>query len=221
MPLNSVMLSIGILFASFLGGILFYYVVDHNDKQHKKYELDQFLNVLIQFILYLWLMKILAQFSMVFQDPMSVLAHPANSMHFLFASIILLVHLWFKYRNNTLATINLFQTGSFIIIASLFIYEILQLLTQPGADFNVMIVVLAALIVINVLLYGKHKNELILSGSLIGAFLITACGFAFFKGYYMFFGFMLSPYYFLLLIILLAIYLYFMVYKNKLHQSTT
>src|SRR5699024_10686926 len=66
MPLSSVMLSIGILFASFLGGILFYYVVDHNDKQHKKYELDQFLNVLIQFILYLWLMKIIAQFSMVF-----------------------------------------------------------------------------------------------------------------------------------------------------------
>lgn len=220
MPLNSVMLSIGILFASFLGGILFYYVVDHNDKQHKKYELDQFLNVLIQFILYLWLMKIIAQFSMVFQDPMSVLAHPANSMHFLFASIILLVHLWFKYRNNTSATINLFQTGSFIIIASLFIYEILQLLTQPGADFNVMIVVLAALIVTNVLLYGKH-NELILSGSLIGVFLIVACGFAFFKGYYMFFGFMLSPYYFLLLIILLAIYLYYMVYKNKLHESTT
>src|SRR5699024_4405010 len=85
--------------------ILFYYVVDHNDKQHKKYELDQFLNVLIQFILYLWLMKIIAQFSMVFQDPMSVLAHPANSMHFLFASIILLVHLWFKYRNNSSATI--------------------------------------------------------------------------------------------------------------------
>src|SRR5699024_12745607 len=136
-----------ILSVSFLGWILFYYVVDHNDNQHKIYELDQFLNVLIQFILYLWLMKIIAQFSMVCQDRMSVLALPANSMHFLFASIILLVHLCFKYRNNTLATINLFQTGSFIIIASLFIYEILQLLTQPGADFNVMIVVLAALIV--------------------------------------------------------------------------
>src|SRR5699024_11151424 len=98
MPLNSVMLSIGILFASFLGVILFYYVFDHNDKQHKKYELDQFINVLIQFILYLWLMKIIDHFSMVFQDLMSVLAHTAISMHFLFASIIMLGHLWFKYR---------------------------------------------------------------------------------------------------------------------------
>src|SRR5699024_12691843 len=114
MPLNSVMLSIGILFASFLGGILFYYVVDHNDKQHKKYELDQFLNVRIQFILYLWLMKIIAQFSMVFQDPMCVLAHLANSMHFLFASVTLLVHLWFKYRINKSATISFIRTCRFI-----------------------------------------------------------------------------------------------------------
>src|SRR5699024_1824717 len=160
---------------------------------------------LIQMILYPRLMKLIAPFSMALQNPLPVRAHPANSMHFLFASSRFLVPVWFKYRNNTSATTNFFQIGSFCISGSLVMSEILQLLTQPGADFNVMIVVLAALIVNNVLLYGKH-NELILSGSLIGVFLIVACGFAFFKGYYMFFGFMLSPYYFLLLIILLAIY---------------
>src|SRR5699024_11861369 len=98
MPLNYVMLSIGILFASFLGGILFYYVGDHNDKQHKKYELDQFLNVLIQFILYLWLMKIIAQFFMVFQDPMSVLAHPSHSLQCFCSSLLFLVVLCVVYR---------------------------------------------------------------------------------------------------------------------------
>src|SRR5699024_12591575 len=115
----------------------------------------------------------------VFEVLLSVLSYLSDFMYFLFASIILLCHLCFKYRNNSSANINLFQTSIFIIIASLFIYEILQLLTHPGADFNVMIVVLAALIVTNVLLYGNY-NELILFGSLICVFFIVVFGFAFF-----------------------------------------
>lgn len=217
MPINTVMLSIGILAVSFLGGILFFYVMDTGTKQAKKYQLDQFLNVLIQFILYIWVMKVVVQLPRFFDDPLSVLAHPANSWHFLIASIVLMAHLWIKYRKSKPAAATLFQTSSFIFLASLFIYDILQIAVKPATDVNVMTILLAVLVVVYVLFYSKFNPKLL--GSLtVGIFLLVACGISIYKGYYILFDFMLSPYFYLLMIILLAFYTYTM-YKNKLLES--
>ena len=214
MPSTTVLYSIGTLIVSFLGSMLFYYMIDTGTKEDKKSNIDQILNMIIAFILYLWAAKVIFQLDVFFHDPISTLAYPSNSTHFYAASVFLLVHLIIKYRHRQTDGAVLFQTANFILLAAIFLYDFMQTIVHPNVHINIIIIVLAVLVGAYVLLYSKVPGFL-LGSLMIGIFLLIACCLAFYQGYFKLFGYMLSPYYFLFLLLLSGIYTY-RLYKKKL-----
>lgn len=109
----------GITFISFAIGIAAIYVLSDASKKERKKQIDYVITILIHFVLYIWLSKILLRIQVVFNDPIAVIAFPSDSRSFYLAHIWIAVHQWFKRQ----ALPTLFIP---IILASSFVYEFIQ-----------------------------------------------------------------------------------------------
>lgn len=207
MPSVTVMLSLGILFVSFVFGLGVYYVIDNEPKKIKKKRLDDVLSWLIQFIIYLWLAKIVVQLPKVLHDPIAVLAYPSNSIHFYVATALLFIHIAYKNRKQKTSITPLFETFSLVLVAALFMFEFLQIVTQEHTHLNFYFICLLAFLTVYVLFYqkwGKSKGANIISS----LWILLASVLAFKNGYFMFFNFILAPMYFVVLGLLLLYGIY-------------
>ena len=67
-----------ILVASYLFGLLFYYVLDREEKLHKKKRIDEIISLTIHIILCIWIGKIIVNFQVFMKDPFAILAYPSD-----------------------------------------------------------------------------------------------------------------------------------------------
>src|SRR5690606_27038035 len=96
MAILSKLTVIFILAISFALSLLAFYVMSTLPKEQRKEQVSEITSQLINFVLFLWLAKILLKLPLFVRDPLAVLAYPGNSEAFYLASLFTGVLIWSK-----------------------------------------------------------------------------------------------------------------------------
>src|SRR5690625_2653605 len=90
---------------SFISGMLMGFFIFTKPKETKKQLLEHITSLLINFVIYVWLGKVIIYLKQFISDPLSVLAYPADSKAFYVATVCLFINLMYrKYRHNEALT---------------------------------------------------------------------------------------------------------------------
>src|SRR5699024_7489123 len=166
----------------------------------------------INFIIYIWIGKIIVNFNKFITDPLAILAYPSNSYAFYIATILIIINLLYrKYRHKENVSI-IIETFIPVFLTASFLYEFLLLVIDNQSHDKLYLVFIVGLTLGYILLYGnvKVQNLTVLFGFslLIGQLTLT------FLSYLTVFGYRLLPVYFISLIII-SILLTTMRFKRK------
>lgn len=128
MAATAKLISIGIIILSIIGGLVFFYMTSNLSKEHKKAQLEEMSSQLVNFIIFIWLGKIILNFSIFIKDPLAILAYPSNSEAFylavLFSAILLIYKSW-RGKFDVLYFITSFLP---VFLMASFMYEFIQLI---------------------------------------------------------------------------------------------
>src|SRR5690625_7299104 len=123
MVLTTALVTIGKLIVSYAFGCLFYYVTATEERNIKKKLLDELLALTINFVIFIWIGKILSQGLRIFRDPLSALAYPSNASSIYIATslfIVDLVYLHFSKGKRDDESIRVVIT---FLLVTVFIYD--------------------------------------------------------------------------------------------------
>lgn len=121
------LIEVGILLVSFLFGILFFYFASSADKLKKKEQIDLISSQLINYVIFIWLGKIIFHFPLFIQDPFAVLAYPSSTEAFYIATILFVGTVAFQRYRGKLSLYSLLAVFPPVVIASSFLYEFIQM----------------------------------------------------------------------------------------------
>lgn len=123
-----VLISIGVLSLSFVFGIIFFWLISPLGMKQKKLIVNQILSMLINFILYIWVGKIIMNLSLFLRDPIAVLAYPSDSKAFYFACLWMLITLLLQKEKWKTTRGWLALGGIPIFFGATYFYEFIQLI---------------------------------------------------------------------------------------------
>ncbi|MGM8363897.1 hypothetical protein ACLIBG_00315 [Virgibacillus sp. W0181] len=196
MAATAVLMSIGILIASFLISYVFYYFTSSLPKHVKKKQLEEITSLLINFVIYTWVGKIVANLGIFMQDPLSVLAYPSNSTAFYIACVLIIINIIYKMKRHSFDVIALLLAFTPIFFISSFIYEFLQMVLEHS---SIMLPYLSLLFVLVMLVLMERFQEernvyiLLLVWS-IAQFILSLV-----MPYTSVYGFMIDPWFFIII----------------------
>src|SRR5690625_1979708 len=116
--------AVGIIVISFIVGFAFFYITSPLQKELKKAQLEEMFSQLVNFIIFIWVGKIIWNFSIFINDPLAILAYPSNSDAFYIAillSAILLFYKNWKKKLNVILLITYFLPV-FLLVFFLFVF---------------------------------------------------------------------------------------------------
>lgn len=122
-----VLISIGVFALSFFFGISFFWMISPLRKKQKKLIVDQIISLLINFIIYTWVGKIIVNLSLFLRDPIAILAYPSDSKAFYVACLLMVITLLFQNRKGNGTGRLLFISFIPIFFGATFLYEFIQL----------------------------------------------------------------------------------------------
>ncbi|HZW68242.1 MAG TPA: hypothetical protein VFF20_06525 [Pseudogracilibacillus sp.] len=203
MPSTTIIVSLAIFIVSFLVGILTYYVLAYEKKEKRKKQIEDIISLSINFVIYIWIGKILVNLSKFLTDPLAILAYPSNSYALYIATLFICINLLYrKLRHHeeigliAEAFIPVFLTASFT-------YEFLQLVVEHHSYNLSYLVFLAISTIAYLLLYSKmsapYQTILFALLLLIGQLILTI------TSNITIFAYRLLPIYFIILILLVLI----------------
>lgn len=199
------LIEISILLGSFLFGILFFYFASTYSKEEKKKKIDLVSSQFINYVIFIWLGKIIFHFKLFIQDPFAVLAYPSGSEAFYIATIIFVGSIGFQRYRGKISISDLLEVFVPVLIASSFMYEFIQMqfFQKNALPYLVLLIVL----LIAYLLFEKTvaKQAILMLAWTMGLFILS-----FIAPFVMIFQFMITRVFILISILaMIAIYVYY------------
>ncbi|GGA71966.1 hypothetical protein [Ornithinibacillus halotolerans] len=146
MAITSKLTAIGIIALSLTIGFLSFYLLRDLPKEEKKKHLEELTSQLINFVLFIWLGKIILNISIFISDPLSVLAYPSDSKAFYLATVLLSFLLVYKTKRKNLEVLPILESFVHVFLISSFVYEFIQLVIEENRYALGYLVLLALLI---------------------------------------------------------------------------
>jgi|SRR5690625_2683612 len=202
----SVLESIGIIVVSIGIGCLYYYVMSPVKESIKRKQLNDGLSLLINFIIYIWIGKILANVTTFIKDPFAVLAYPSDGTAFYIATGLLMINIIYKKRREKVSIVLSLYLFLPIFLAATFTYEMIQWIVNNQTYNLVMLLFVTLLLLIYTLKKEITKQTIIFMTfiSFIGLFIISLA-----SSIMTLFGYLLAPFYYIVLCLLLGLFIYF------------
>lgn len=161
-------MSIGIIIISIVAGLVFYYLISPLPVSAKKKQLEEVISLLINFIIYIWVGKIIVNFIKFTSDPLAVLAYPSNSGAFYIAIFLLVLNVLYKKRKNEFNVMEWLSSFTPVVLGSSFTYEFIQL-TQKQTTYRLSyLVLLMVLLIVFIVFQERMKAGRLTSLLLIG-----------------------------------------------------
>ncbi|MFY3792176.1 hypothetical protein ACOQFO_10930 [Ureibacillus sp. MALMAid1270] len=117
-------ISLASIFFSIIVGLLIYYWISPSNKEEMKIQFEKVVNFLLNFIIFMWIAKVVLNITIFIKDPLAVLAYPADSTAFYLAIIASFTRLVFNQKN-----LNLFNFLSVllpVVLTASFMFEFTQ-----------------------------------------------------------------------------------------------
>jgi hypothetical protein len=143
------LMSIGIIGLSIIAGLITFYIISELSRNERKKYIEEMVSQLINFIISIWIGKIIVNFSIFINDPLAILAYPSSSNAFYLAVLITVSFnvLWSKKRRQLDEAIFIESLISLFLVSS-FVYEFIQLIWFNNTFAFGYLVVLFILLVI-------------------------------------------------------------------------
>ena len=212
MATTAVMTSIGILVVSFLIGFFVYYILFPQSKKLKKKNMEELTSLFINFVIFIWVGKIIAHFPSFIKDPLSILAYPSNSSAFYIAIVLILINIFYKRKRHSFHVQLLFSTFIPIFFFSSFVYEVIQLYVEGNYIRlpSISLLFLLVLLIVTTERFRREKGLYILFiGWSLGQVLLS-----FVLPYVTVFGYIIHPI-FLWVVLVSLLFLYYFQKKRK------
>lgn len=138
---------------SYVGALIFYYFMHTLEKDKKKQLLNKITSYVVNFIIYIWLGKVIVNLNVMVKDPFAVLAYPSDSKAFYVAVIFITINILYKER-DTMERMLLTTSFLPIFLMALFIFEFIYVII-----FNKQSHFIYLLLVTSLLLLYLYVNE--------------------------------------------------------------
>lgn len=198
MAATQALTSIAIIMISFIGGFIFFYSTSALIKSEKKARMDDLISLLINFVIFIWLAKIVMNIDLLMKDPFAVLAYPSNSHAFYLATLFIIINLLYKIMRQQFKFASLMNTFVPVFLVASFVYEFIQIVWLKNAYSWLHLALLMVLVVIYALLYDRIFS-LKLSYYLMLVWALGSLILSLILPYTTLFGYILSPWYLIIL----------------------
>lgn len=194
MAIISKLTVISIIAASFALAFLAFYVMSQLSKEQRKLQINEIISQVINFMLFLWLAKVLLNLPLFVQDPLAVLAYPSNSEAFYLAALFSGVLIFVKAKKGKLAGGVFAHSLLHVMLAALFVYEFMQYIWRDNPFSFPYLAVYGVLLAGFHLLQGhvtpQNQISIVLAAGAAGFFAIS-----FMLPYLSVFGYILDPWF--------------------------
>ncbi|WP_047986452.1 hypothetical protein [Ornithinibacillus californiensis] len=194
MAIASKLTAIGIITLSLAIGFLFFYIYSDLKKGQKKKHIEELTSQLINFVIFIWLGKIVLNLSTFLSDPLSVLAYPSDSKAFYFAIVLIALLLLYKSKRKNMKVLPLLESFVQLFLISSFVYEFIQLVVEDNSYAFGYVILLAILIGIFFFL-RERLNVIILLIILVTAWSVGMVSLALIQPFVTVFGYMMAPWF--------------------------
>lgn len=206
-----VLTEIAIIIISFIIGFIFFYTMSPLSKVDKKEQLDELTSLIINFVIFIWLGKIILNIGLLVKDPFAVLAYPSNSKAFYLATLLILINICYKIVRHKFKIKPIVTTFVPVFLIASFAYEFIQIVLVQNAYSWFYLVLLMILVVTYALLHDRVAS-LKLSYSLMLTWTLGTLVLALTLPFTTVFGYMMSTWY---LIVISIIQLVLIIYNRK------
>lgn len=148
-----------ILLASFIVGFILFRLISSYSTIVTKQQMDEVVNVLIVFVIALWIGKIATNFSTFITDPISILAYPSDSVAFYIASILSVIYVQIKTKRAYHQVIALLYSFLVVFFTASFTYEFIQMIVGTAAYTLPYLGLLVLLLILFVLKQDKLAED--------------------------------------------------------------
>src|SRR5690625_5226492 len=138
-----------------------FYFISNDPKEEKKKRIEDVVSLSINFVIYMWIGKIILKLNIFFKDPLAVLAYPSTSHAIYIATLFIIINLLYrKYRHKERISSIVYAFIPIFLSAS-FLYEFLQIVVQQQPYNKIYLFLVTVLTLGYVLLYGKDRNSVV------------------------------------------------------------
>lgn len=194
MAITSKLTAIGIIALSLAIGFLSFYLFSELSKEQKKKHMEELTSQLVNFVIFIWLGKIVLNFSIFITDPLSILAYPSDSKAFYFAIVLIALLLLYKSKRKNLNVLPLMESFAHIFLISSFVYEFIQLVIEDNPYAFGYFILLAILTGI-FFFFREHMTITMLLMILVTAWSIGMIVLAFVQPFVTVFGYIMAPWF--------------------------
>lgn len=214
-----VLIPILLIAISIISGIAFYFFTEVNlTTAQKKTYINQFISFLINFVLFIWLGKVVLNATTIFEDPFAVLARPSDAKTFYFAVILLMINISYHILRHDLNVVPFVYRSLPILIVSSFTYEFIKITFLDNKSTWPYLTLLFLLVLFSFFAFEKMKSYIFIyivsTGWLVGQFIISL-----FSPYIVFFQYMINEFFIIVTFVLLHLFLIYFYKKYKKQQN--
>jgi|SRR5690625_2802581 len=207
-----VLFSIATIMISFIAGFIFFYITSTLSKTKKKLYIEEIISLIVNFIIYIWIGKIIINFSIFIRDPLAVLAYPSNSNAFYIAILLIILNVLYKIKRHRLQIEPLFVSFLPIFLVANFVYEFIQIVWYRDTLSLSYLALLMILIILQLMLAEKIPEKItyiLLLGWGIGQLVLNI-----FLPYTSVFNFIMAPW-FLTAIVIVTLFLFIIHHRKR------
>lgn len=151
--------SIAIMVLSLLMGFLSFYLLSNLPQKTKKIYMEELMSQLTNFVIFMWVSKIILNFLVFIKDPLAILAYPGDSKSFYLAVLFTIVTTGVKAKRKKIDIAPFFTAFIYLFLTTSFVYEFIQVVWNKNTYFINYLGLLAVLIVALVIMRDRVVED--------------------------------------------------------------
>lgn len=196
--------SIAIIVLSLSAGFFTFYFIGDLSKTKKKIYMGELASQLTNFVLFMWLGKILLNLSVFLKDPLAILAYPSNSNAFYIAVFLSFFTIAIKSKRQKIDLTPFINAFIHVFLITSFLYEFILIVWNNNTYSIKYMGLLAVLIITFVAIHARvtifRLNIIMAIGWSLGTF-----GLTFVMPFMMVFGYTMAPWFLGLILVICLI----------------
>ncbi|MBU6080771.1 hypothetical protein [Allobacillus halotolerans] len=194
MVLTTKIYAIAMIVISMVVALAVYYLMTDLPKKEKKKQIDELTSQIVNFVIYIWIAKILLNLSLFITDPMAVLAYPSSAEAFYLAALFSVITLAIQSYRKKLQVIPLIMTFIPVFLISTFLFEFMQFTVMDESYAISQIVLSGLLLIVFYWIQGKVSIDLLILIMLVG-WSVGMMGLTFMQPFVTVFDYLMKPWF--------------------------
>ncbi|MHA0856536.1 hypothetical protein [Paenibacillus sp. CMAA1364] len=212
MGIVSVLAPIIKIIISVIVGTLAFYLLDSNESAaQKKQHVNEITSQLINFVIFIWISKIILKFSVFVKDPLVVLAYPSNALAFYLAVLFSTVAIAYKAKRQQVDVLLFSNAFMQVFLVASLVYEFIRIVWDKDTYSIGYMTLLALLFIVFLLIRDRIVTHnliiIILLGWSVGTLALSLI-----MPVAMVFGYTMRPWF---LILFLVTYLILIIFNQR------